>query len=503
MAAELWTGVVTHKRWHPAAHGFAYDVSMVMVDIGVRKQRGGVSGDVTHHPGAAPFHPPVTLNSPPAPLLTPHPLPIYSSFTLQRLDEAFRGMWPLAGVNCAAVASFKESDHLKKWRAPGQSLDDAVRAVVADRTGSRPAPTARILLLTHLQVFGYCFNPVSFYYIYNANNTAVQTIIAEVSNTPWNEMHLYVLNPGVAGVEASVWEPLYDAPIATHSKTAAAAAQFVVDGAVSPLDFAGLGALFDPSASAPLLAAPVPSSTGSSTSSSSNKGSSSNNSSKASASPASSSSSSSKARQRRGSTAAAATAGGRTTTPQSESESAPLAPSASASSASASAASGAAAASAVSGQAGQAGQAVAVVQPSRRLRYRWHKEFHVSPFMALDQWYDWIFTEPGDTLLVQSGNSEGGRRMFNTQLRLTRHRLTLASMLWMLFWAFPFLTWRLQAWIHWEALRLWWKGVPLYDHPDPTANANNAFTRTVAAIFTPIAAIAAMVSGAGKAKKAA
>jgi DUF1365 family protein len=35
---------------------------------------------------------------------------------------------------------------------------------------------------------------VSFYYCFNASGQEVETVVAEVSNTPWNEMHCYVLD---------------------------------------------------------------------------------------------------------------------------------------------------------------------------------------------------------------------------------------------------------------------------------------------------------------------
>jgi DUF1365 family protein len=88
-------------------------------------------------------------------------------------------------VNARALASFREDDHMRPWRKPGQPLGDAVRDLVAARTGG-PRPRGRILLLTHLAYFGYCFNPVSFYYVYDeAAPQQVQTVVAEVSNTPW------------------------------------------------------------------------------------------------------------------------------------------------------------------------------------------------------------------------------------------------------------------------------------------------------------------------------
>lgn len=68
-------------------------------------------------------------------------------------------------------------------------------------------PTIR--LMTHLTYVGYCFNPVSFYYLYGFDSkksssstaTTVQAMIAEVANTPWIEQHSYMLHESVQGVD--------------------------------------------------------------------------------------------------------------------------------------------------------------------------------------------------------------------------------------------------------------------------------------------------------------
>lgn len=143
----------------------------------------------------------------------------------------------------------------------------------------------------------------------------------------------------------------------------------------------------------------------------------------------------------------------------------------------------------------------------RRLRFKFAKSFHVSPFMSLhDQEYDWIFTEPGfelgspgGTLLVQNqnirrvkqGEEERGERMFNSQLRLVKQELTPLGLCYLVFIAFPLLTLRVQWWIHVEAVKLWWKGVELYAHP---TGASNAFVRTVELLFTPLVWVTAIVS---------
>ena len=115
---------------------------------------------------------------------------------LAELDEVFRGRW-LWSVRRAALARFDRRDHLGD---PAQPLGEAVRELVADRIGRRPEGPIR--LLTHLRYFGYEFNPVSFYYCFDAADRIVQTVVAEVHNTPWGERHCYVLHPDTPGDES-------------------------------------------------------------------------------------------------------------------------------------------------------------------------------------------------------------------------------------------------------------------------------------------------------------
>jgi len=92
-----------------------------------------------------------------------------------------------------ALAWFRRSDYLTPHALP---LDEAVRALVAGRTGRRPAGPIR--MLTHLRYFGYCMNPVSFYYCFNEDGDVLETIVAEITNTPWGERHQYVLRVAAA-----------------------------------------------------------------------------------------------------------------------------------------------------------------------------------------------------------------------------------------------------------------------------------------------------------------
>mmetsp|Transcript_22375 Transcript_22375/g.35956 ORF Transcript_22375/g.35956 Transcript_22375/m.35956 type:complete len:313 (+) Transcript_22375:62-1000(+) len=125
---------------------------------------------------------------------------------LDHLDETFSGLWPLASNKSAwAVATFSERDHLKDQKlSPNKQLSERVRDFVEQQCGSRPM--GKIQLLTHLKYFGYCFNPVSFYYCHDPDGRLVN-VVAEVSNTPWEEMHCYNLHQDTKGVRADVHQP--------------------------------------------------------------------------------------------------------------------------------------------------------------------------------------------------------------------------------------------------------------------------------------------------------
>ena len=106
---------------------------------------------------------------------------------LAEIPRLFRGRW-LWSSRRAALARFRREDH---FGDPAVPLDESVRDLVLRETGRRPAGPIR--LLTHLRYFGFVFNPVSFYYCFDERDSRVETIVAEVNNTPWGERHCYVL----------------------------------------------------------------------------------------------------------------------------------------------------------------------------------------------------------------------------------------------------------------------------------------------------------------------
>lgn len=110
-----------------------------------------------------------------------------SYLDLSELPALFERHW-FWSARRPALAWFRREDFLGPAHLP---LDTAVRDRVESHTGVRPRGPIR--LLTHLRFFGYSFNPVSFYYVFDAQDQRVETIVAEITNTPWKERHAYVL----------------------------------------------------------------------------------------------------------------------------------------------------------------------------------------------------------------------------------------------------------------------------------------------------------------------
>jgi uncharacterized protein len=246
-ASAVYTGRVRHRRYAPRPHAFEYRVFMMYLD-------------------------------------------------LDELPTLFDGrhLW---GYERRAFAAFHRADYLGD---PAVPLADAVRRVVAERCGG--AASGPIRLLTHLRYAGYCFNPVSFYYCFDDTGQELQSIVAEVSNTPWGERHAYVL-----------------------------------DGKRN-------------------------------------------------------------------------------------------------------------------------------LAETGKQHHRFDKNFHVSPFIAMDCEYDWRFSLPGSGLAVHMENHTPAGKLFDATLTLQRREISTAVLTRTLL-AYPLMTARVSAAIHWQAARLWLKRTPVFAHP--------------------------------------
>jgi uncharacterized protein len=247
----LYHGSVRHKRHGPAAHAFSYQLALLYLD-------------------------------------------------LEEVETVFAGRWLWSAGRKRAPVHWRREDH---YGAPERDLRDCIRELV--RAQADIEVRGPIRLLTHPRHFGYGFNPVSFYYCFDATGAKVEAIVAEITNTPWGERHCYVL-------------------------------------------------------------------------------------------PAASSRSA-----------------------------------------------------------------------DSHLRFRFGKDFHVSPFLPMDHDYDWRFSVPDTRLAVHMCNQSAGAVVFNATLALERKPITGASLAAAL-GRFPFMTIKVTTAIYWQALRLWLKRAPVFTHPDKT-----------------------------------
>jgi uncharacterized protein len=140
-ASAIYEGTVRHRRFEPVEHEFSYRLFLMYLDLG-------------ELPG----------------VLDPYPL------------------W---SARRAAPARFRREDFMGD---PSRPLDECARDTVEAVTGSRPAGPVR--LLAGLRYLGHSFNPVSFYYCFDAGGERVQAVVADVENIPWGERHAYVLGRG-------------------------------------------------------------------------------------------------------------------------------------------------------------------------------------------------------------------------------------------------------------------------------------------------------------------
>jgi DUF1365 family protein len=136
MESAFYFGTLRHRRFRPVRHEFTYGVFLAFLDI-------------------------------------------------DRIPELTR-ISRLLSYNRFNWASFHERDH---FGDPSLPLRERL-ARNAEEQGLS-LPDGPIFLLTHLRYLGYNFNPVSFFYCYDARER-LQLLLAEVNNT-FGESHNYWL----------------------------------------------------------------------------------------------------------------------------------------------------------------------------------------------------------------------------------------------------------------------------------------------------------------------
>jgi len=143
MTSALYVGRVAHQRFIPRTHSFSYPFFMWFLD-------------------------------------------------LERVDELpDLGRW--FSVKRFALSRFLRSDYLGPAREP---LHLSVKQRLQELTGVPVGGTVRALL--NLRTLGLYFSPVNFYFGYDSDGHCTH-MLAEVSNTPWNQRHHYahLLEPGL------------------------------------------------------------------------------------------------------------------------------------------------------------------------------------------------------------------------------------------------------------------------------------------------------------------
>ncbi|KZX01383.1 DUF1365 domain-containing protein [Pseudoalteromonas luteoviolacea] len=140
MRSAIYVGDVRHRRYSVSSHHFKYPMYMMCIDLD----------------------------------------------ELQYLDD----IHPMFGTKGRKILKFCQQDYLD-----GESNDLKQRALDKSRELGVDASNSQVYLMGQGRCLGYYFSPVNFYFFSKDADTYTH-MIAEVSNTPWNERHYYLVPLG-------------------------------------------------------------------------------------------------------------------------------------------------------------------------------------------------------------------------------------------------------------------------------------------------------------------
>ena len=140
LESAIYRGKVFHQRVVPKHHAFSYDIFLYWLKL---SELSSIASSVKH--------------------------------------------FSLAGLK-RSIVNFRRSDYLGN---PDQSLEQSVLARMSDLHGQQLK--GDVFLLGQIRTFGLYFSPVNFYYLRNSEGV-YSHMLAEVSNTPWNERHHYLVD---------------------------------------------------------------------------------------------------------------------------------------------------------------------------------------------------------------------------------------------------------------------------------------------------------------------
>lgn len=107
------------------------------------------------------------------------------------------------------------------------------------------------------------------------------------------------------------------------------------------------------------------------------------------------------------------------------------------------------------------------------IRQEQDKRFYVSPFMAMEMCYHFRLVAPKERIKLRILETDGEGPLLSATFNGERRALTTRELL-RSFFALPMVTVKIIAAIHWEALRLWWKGVRLVPRHDDASKGSLA-----------------------------
>ena len=103
--------------------------------------------------------------------------------------------------------------------------------------------------------------------------------------------------------------------------------------------------------------------------------------------------------------------------------------------------------------------------PKKRLqRIHFQKLMHVSPFNPMNMKYRWCSNSPSSMLSLNLETERDDEIHVDATMALKRREINAASLAGILL-QHPWMTAKVAAAIYWEALKLWIKRNPFYDHP--------------------------------------
>jgi len=138
MESALYTGKVFHTRLVPKKHAFDYRIFLFWLDLD----------------------------------------------EIDLIEQQVRGI----STKKWSVVRFKRSDYLG---AENQPLKQSVLERMSELAGQ--ALDGKVFMLGQMRLFGMYFSPVNFYYLQQEDGS-FSHLLAEVSNTPWNQRHHYLVD---------------------------------------------------------------------------------------------------------------------------------------------------------------------------------------------------------------------------------------------------------------------------------------------------------------------